>query len=174
MAKTLAHQLNGNKSVHVDFTNRRTEQIRIVLNNHTIPYANATKYSGMNLDINLRWKSILEKYVRTKSQIKINELPPWCKGANSEPSKRNIFKLYRQVLKPGVQGLDFQVIVLGAQCGCASAINFEIIRRFQNKVLKYIVKTPSCIRNRDLHRNLCVKIIADEINKFAQNLRLAS
>ena len=73
---------------------------------------------------------------------------------------------YKQVLKP--------VWTYGIQLwGCASASNIEIIQRFQNKVLRNIVNAPWYIRNSDLHRDLGVEMVADEIRKFAQKHEFA-
>jgi hypothetical protein len=42
------------------------------------------------------------------------------------------------------------------------------MQRFQNKVLRNIVKAPWYIRNNDLHRDLEVDVVSSEIQRFAQ------
>jgi len=43
-----------------------------------------------------------------------------------------------------------------------------IIQRFQNKVLSNIVDAPWYIRIADLHRDLQMEMVTDEIRKFAK------
>jgi hypothetical protein len=58
----------------------------------------------------------------------------------------------------------------GAQLwGCSKPINFNIIQRFQNKVLRGIVDAPWYVRNSDLHRDLNIESVLD-IKKMEQNL----
>ena len=45
--------------------------------------------------------------------------------------------------------------------------NAQVIQTFQNKVLRCIVNAPWYIRNDDLHRDLQVELIEDEIKKHA-------
>lgn len=64
--------------------------------------------------------------------------------------------LYRQDLKP--------VWTYGIQVwGCVKQNNTEIIQRFQNKVLQIIVSAPWYVRNNDLHRDLKVHTVTNEI-----------
>jgi hypothetical protein len=46
--------------------------------------------------------------------------------------------------------------------------NLDIIKKFQNKVLRNIVNTPSYVRTNDLHRDLEVEVVSNEIQRFAQ------
>ena len=46
--------------------------------------------------------------------------------------------------------------------------NIGIIQRFQNKVLKNIVDAPRYIRNADLHRDLQMETVTNEIGKFVK------
>jgi hypothetical protein len=53
--------------------------------------------------------------------------------------------------------------------GCASESNIQVIQRYQNKVLKYIVNAPWYVRNSDLHRDLGIETVTDIITKFAKS-----
>lgn len=152
-------RLNENKSVHVNFTNKHTGQMPITINNHIIPYANMAKYLGMNLDAKLRWKEHIKKK-REELNLKYRKLY-WLLGRHSELSIRNKLMVYKQVLKP--------VWTYGIQLwGCACSSNINIIQRFQNKVLRGIVNAPWYVRNSDLHRDLGVEMVADEVKHFAK------
>jgi hypothetical protein len=45
--------------------------------------------------------------------------------------------------------------------------NFQVVQRYQNKVLKSIVNAPRYVRNSDLHRTLRIETVTDIIAKFA-------
>ena len=69
--------------------------------------------------------------------------------------------LYKQILKP--------VWTYGIQLwGCTKQSNIDIIQRFQNKVLRNIVDAGWYIRNADLHRDLQMKTVTNEIANFAK------
>jgi hypothetical protein len=48
-------------------------------------------------------------------------------------------------------------------------MNIQVIQRFQNKVLKCIVKAPWYIRNNDLHQDLRIETVTDIITKLANS-----
>jgi hypothetical protein len=52
--------------------------------------------------------------------------------------------------------------------GCMKQSNTDSIQRFQNKVLSKIVDAPWYIRNADLHRDLQMEMVTNEMGKFAQ------
>jgi len=52
--------------------------------------------------------------------------------------------------------------------GCTKQSNIDIIQRFQNKVLGNIVDAPWYMRNADLHRDLQMEMVTNEIGKFAK------
>ena len=84
----------------------------------------------------------------------------WLIGKNSELSIENKLLLYQQVLKP--------VWTYGIQLwGCTKKSNIKMIQTFQNKVLRGIVKAPWYIRNDDLHRDLNMQTVHEEIKKRA-------
>ena len=65
-------KLNESKSVHINFTNRNIEVIRININGQMVPYANTAKYLGMTLDTKLKWKEHVKKKKR-RDEGKIQE-----------------------------------------------------------------------------------------------------
>jgi hypothetical protein len=153
-------KLNESKSVHINFTNKRTAQRPVFINGTQLPYANTAKYLGMTLDAKLRWKEHIKKK-RDELNIKFRKLY-WLLGRNSELSIHNKIILYKQVLRP--------VWSYGIQLwGCASASNIQMIQRFQNKVLKCIVNAPWYIRNSDLHHDLEIETVTDTIARCANS-----
>lgn len=50
----------------------------------------------------------------------------------------------------------------------ASQSNIGVIQRFQNKVLRNIVNAPWVARNADLHRDLNIDFMTNEIKRHAQ------
>jgi len=54
------------------------------------------------------------------------------------------------------------------QWGCTKQSNTDTIHRFQNKILSNIVDALWYIRNADLHRDLQMEMVTNEIGKFAK------
>jgi hypothetical protein len=85
----------------------------------------------------------------------------WLIGRNSSLSIHNKLLLYKQILKPfWTYGIQLW--------GCTKQSNVDIIQRFQNKVLRNIVKAPWYVRNNDLHGDPEVDVVSSEIQRFAQ------
>lgn len=151
-------KLNETKSAHVNFTYQQANWIPIEINSNQVPYANTAKYLGMTLDAKLKWKEHIKKK-KDELNIKFRKMY-WLLGRNSELSVHNKLLLYRQILKP--------VWTYGIQLwGCTKKSNAKIIQTFQNKVLRCIVNAPWYIRNDDLHRDLQMEEISEEIKKHA-------
>lgn len=91
-------QLNGSKSIHVNFTNKKIQNIPIIIDSLAIPYANEAKYLGMTLDARLRWKEHVKKK-KKELDIKYRKMH-WLIGRRSELNTHNKMLLYKQVLKP--------------------------------------------------------------------------
>jgi len=150
--------LNETKSTHINFTYKRITPIPIRLNGVAIPYSNTAKYLGMTLDVKLKWKAHV-KIKKEELKIKYNKLY-WLLGRNSELSVTNKLLIYKQVLKP--------VWTYGIQLwGCTKTTNVKPIQTFQNKVLRGVVNAPWYIRNSDLHRDLNINLVTDEIKRYA-------
>lgn len=151
--------LNETKSVQINFTNQRTNPIPLYVNDQLVPYANTAKYLGMTLDAKLRWKEHVKKK-KSELELKYRKMY-WLLGRNSELTIHNKLLLYKQILKP--------VWTYGIQLwGCTKKTNLEIIQRFQNKVLRGIVNAPWYIRNTDIHRDLKILTVEEEIQIHAQ------
>lgn len=92
-------KLNKDKSVLINFTNKRVKSLPVYLNNKTIPYANTAKYLGMNLDAKLHWKEHIKKK-REEINIKYNKML-WLLGRRSQVSIGNKVLIYNQLNQYG-------------------------------------------------------------------------
>lgn len=152
-------KLNNTKSVHVNFTNKPTSNLPIYIDNLQIPYSNNAKYLGMTLDAKLRWNEHVKKKC-DELNIKWSKLK-WLIGRKSVLSIENKILVYNQQLKP--------IWLYGLQLwGCTYQKNLDQVQKFQNKVLRSIVNAPWYIRNVDLHRDLGVRTVAEEILNIAR------
>jgi hypothetical protein len=150
--------LNETKSTHVIFTNLKICSKPVAINGKQIPFANTAKYLGMTLDARLRWKEHIKKK-KAELNFKFRKMY-WLLGRHSELSIQNKLLLYQQVLKP--------IWTYGIQLwGCTKKSNIKMIQIFQNKVLRSIVNAPWYIRNDDLHRDLNIETVYEEIKKRA-------
>lgn len=156
-------KLNESKSVHVNFTLKRIErQPHVTLNNIEVPLENKAKYLGMTLDTKLHWKEHV-KIKRKELDLKYSNLY-WLIGHFSNLSCYNKILIYNQILKP-VWRYGIQIF------GCASQAHLKLIQTFQNKVLRNIVNAPWYVRNSDLHRDLKIPTVNEEIGKYARKHR---
>ena len=104
----------------------------------------------MTLDAKLRWKAHIRKKLKYRKMYRLM-------GRGSALSINNKLMLYKQILTDGLQ-----------LWGCTKQSNTDIIQRFENKVLSNIVDASWCIRNGDLHRDLQMERVTNEIGKFAK------
>ena len=85
-------KINGDKSVHVNYTLRKTAYIPVTLNQEIIPQKDSAKYLGMHLDSRLNWKHhVRQKKLQIKQ--KMHKLY-WLVGRHSEvdlTSKRLLY-----------------------------------------------------------------------------------
>ena len=152
-------KINGDKSVHVNYTLRKTENIQIVLNQTPIPQKDSAKYLGMHLDSRLNWKHhVYQKKIQIKE--KMRKLY-WLVGPRSELTIENKRLLYVAIIKP--------IWIYGIQLwGCASKSNIDIIQRCQNIALRTITAAYRFERNNAIHRDMMLPTVADEIQRFAR------
>ena len=77
----------------------------------------------------------------------------------------NKLLLYKQILKP--------IWTYGIQlCGCTKQSNVKIIQTLQNKVLRNIINAPWYINNINIHKDLKVESVYNEIKKFASSEKM--
>lgn len=152
-------KLNETKSVHVNFTNKKINNLPIYMNGSVVPYANTAKYLGFTLDAKLKWKEHVKKKVE---ELKINlRKMNWLFSPNSGLTLQNKLLLYQQILKPKW--------TYGSQIwGCTAKTNLNLIQTFQNKVLRQITNCPWYARNSDIHRDLHISTVKEEIKYYAQ------
>lgn len=152
-------KLNHTKSIHINFTNKCTLNTPVYIDEFQIPFSNNAKYLGMTLDAKLRWKEHVKKKCE-ELNIKWAKLK-WLIGRKSALSIENKILIYNQQLKP--------IWLYGIQLwGCTRKKNVTSIQTFQNKVLRSIVNAPWYIRNKDIHRDLGIKLVAEEIKNVAK------
>ena len=153
-------KLDETKSVHVNFTLKNIfSQPHVTLNNIIVPLDNKAKYLGMTLDAKLRWKEHV-KIKRKELDLKYRDLY-WLIGRNSSLSIYNKILIYNQILK--------SIWLYGIKIfGCAKEVHLKSIQTFQNKVLRNIVNAPWFIRNSDLHRDLKISLVNEEIRTYAR------
>lgn len=153
-------KLNSSKSVHVNFTNKVINYKPLYIDGVQIPYSNTAKYLGMTLDAKLHWKEHVKKK-KEELQLKSRKMN-WLIGKRSNLSVHNKLMLYKQILKPiWTYGIPIW--------GCAKNNIINIIQRFQNKVLRTILNAPWYVRNSDIHRDLKINTVADEIRIKAED-----
>ena len=147
---------NESKSVHVTFTLKHETCPPITLNSQPIPQSEEAKYLGIHLDKRLTWKT----HIFTKRKalgIRLRNLY-WLFLPNSKLSLENKILIYKTILKP--------VWAYGIQLwGTASNSNIEILQRFQSKVVRRIINAPFYVTNDQIHRDLKLTTIQEEISR---------
>ena len=82
-------------------------------------------------------------------------------GRKSCFSTFNKVLIYKQVLQPcWMYGIQLW--------GCSKNSNFNLIQKFQNKLLREIVNAPWYIRNADIHRDLRLDMVSEVRKKMAK------
>lgn len=143
----------------MNYTNKRLiNPPTLNISGTVVPYENNAKYLGMTLDTKLRWKEHVKKK-RTELGLKYRQ-HYWLLGRNSQLAIHNKILIYNQVIKP--------IWLYGIQLwGCTKETNIRIIQTFQNKVLRNMVNAPWYVRNQDIHRDLGIPMVTEEIKRFA-------
>lgn len=145
---------NETKSANITFTLKKGICPRVTLNNLEIPQTDQIRYLGLHLDKRLTWKThIFTK--RKQLGLQIRKLY-WLIGRRSQLSLTSKLTLYKALLKP--------IWTYGIQLwGTASHSNIEILQRFQNKMLRMITNAPWYVTNEQLHHDLQVNTVKQEI-----------
>jgi hypothetical protein len=130
----------------------------VTLNGVMIPQANDTKYQGMHLDKGLTWR----KHNSTKRKqlgLKFRQMY-WLLGRNSRLALDNKLLLYKAILKP--------VWTYGIQLWrTASNSDIEILQRFQNTVLRFLVNEPWYVPNGLIHSDLKLPTVREVVTKLS-------
>jgi len=88
----------------------------------------------------------------------------WIIGRKSKLSLENKLLIYKTILK--------SIWTYGIYLwGIASNSNIEILRRFQNKVLRSTVNAPWYVQNTILHTDLQIPTVKAEITNFSTKYR---
>jgi len=126
------------------------------LNNTQIPQVNDVTYLGVHLDRRLTWRRHIE---RKKVYLKLKASSfHWILNARSPLRVDYKVLLYNSTLKP--------IWTYGSQLwGNASWSNIDIIQRVQSKIMRTITGAPWYIRNQNIHRDLSILTVKDEIDK---------
>lgn len=154
-------EINEEKTVQVIYTTKRNYKPQdITINNKKIILDNSAKYLGILIDNKLTWKPhIIQK--RNQIKNKFRQLY-WLLGNKSKLSIQNKLLIYKSTIKP--------IWTYGIQIwGTAAKSNIDIIQRLQSKILRTIVNAPWYITNEDIHRDLKIPSIKDEIKKHSRN-----
>ena len=147
-------RVNELKSKHVTFALRMGNCPPVTLNNISIPQSDYVTYLGIHLDRRLTWRRHIEAK-RLHMKLKAASLH-WLLNHQSKLSLDNKVILYKTVIKP--------VWTYGIQLwGTASNTSIDIIQRAQSKILRSIVGAPWYIRNENIHRDLNIPLVKDEI-----------
>lgn len=153
---------NVSKSVHVTFTLRRENCSPVTLNGAQLSHRDTVKYLGMYLDRRLTW----QKHIKTKREeinLKYKGLY-WLTGRNSKLAIDNKLLIYNFIIKP--------IWTYGIQLwGSASASNIMIIQRVQNYILKHISNAPWFIKTSEIHENLHMPTVKEEIAKHGESYK---
>jgi len=124
--------------------------------NTHIPKVNDVTYFGVHLDRRLTWRRHIE---RKKVHLKLKAISfHWILNARSPLRLDYKALLYNSTLKT--------IWTYGSQLwGNASSSNIDIIQRVQSKILQTITGVPCYIRNQNIHRDLSIFTVKDEIDK---------
>ena len=146
--------VNASKCVHITFTLRRESCPPIRINNVQIPEQDKVRYLGIHLDRRLTWTRHIESKV---TQIKLKSAQiHWLIGPKSALDLDYKVLLYKAVIKP--------IWLYGIQLwGTASSSNIEKLQRRQSKLLRIITGAPWYVRNSNIHKDLNIPTIREEI-----------
>ena len=152
--------VNATKCVHITFTLRRESCPPIRINNIQIPEQDKVRYLGIHLDRRLTWSRHIESKL-TQMKLKSSQIH-WLIGPRSALDLDYKVLLYKAIIKP--------IWLYGIQLwGSASSTNIEKIQRRQSKLLRIITGAPWYVRNSNIHRDLNIPTIREEIKNSCIN-----
>lgn len=155
-------KININKCQHVTFTLNKSDCPPVTYKGELIPRASHVRYLGLYLDRRLTFKDHIDKK-RKELDIKRKKFY-YILNRNSPLSLKNKLLIYKVMLKP-----------IWTYClplwGLASSSNIEKIQRFQNITLRVCTGAPNFLSNEDLHKDLSLTTVQEEIHKVAERHR---
>jgi len=149
-------KLNEQKCKHITFTLNRQTCPSLSLNNAQIRQVNDVTYLAVHLDRRLTWRRHIERK-KVHLELKASSFH-WIFNACSPLRLDYKVLLYNSTLKP--------IWTYGSQLWRkASSSNIDLIQRVQLKILRTITEAPWYIRNQNIHRDLGILTVKDEIDK---------
>ena len=110
----------------------------------------------MHLDRRLTWQRHLEAK-QTQAKLQFSKLY-WMLGKNSKLSIDHKILIFNMIIKP--------IWCYGIQLwGTASKSSIEKIQKVQSKILRTICGAPWYVKNKNIHNDLKIDTINEEINK---------
>lgn len=151
-------KVNPSKCVHITFTLRRQNCPPITIDNVSIPEHVHVKYLGIHLDRRLTWSKHIESKI-TQIKLKSAQLH-WLLSPNSALDLEYKVLLYKSIIKP--------IWTYGIQLwGTTCATNIQKLQRRQSKLLRQIVSAPWYVRNENIHKDLNIPTVRDEIERYS-------
>lgn len=153
-------KVNVSKCMHITFTLRRGNCPPIKINGVTVPEHSSVKYLGIHLDRRLTWAHHIAAKI-TQIKLRTAQLY-WLIGPKSTLDLELKLLLYKSVLKP--------IWLYGIQLwGTASPSNVEKLQRRQSRLLRIITGAPWYMRNSNIHKDLKVPLVREEIKIASVN-----
>lgn len=153
-------KVNEEKSTHVTFTLNKLTCPPVTMNGIQIPQANEAKYLGVHLDRRLTWRKHIEMK-RGHIKLKVDKMH-WLMGKYSTLDLEYKLLLYNTVIKP--------IWSYGCQLWqSTSNSNIDIIQRIQSKILRMITGAPWFVKNKNIHKDLSILTVKDELLKMRIN-----
>ena len=141
-------KINPEKSVHVNFTLKKSECSPLNFQGTPIPTSSDVKYLGIILDKRLTWGPHL-KAKRKKLNSRLHILRPILKSKMSIHTKNIV---YKSLIRP-VWAYAIQI------WGCAKPSQLRTIQAFQSIALRLVTSAPWYISNDTLHNDLKIETI---------------
>ncbi|GFW61168.1 RNA-directed DNA polymerase from mobile element jockey [Trichonephila clavipes] len=151
-------KINGDKTIAVLFTNRKTQPTPPTLYSTQLQWSQNTKYLGLTLDKKLTWKQHIIQ-TRDKFRRAQRAIFPLI-GRNSELNMYNELLLYTAVLRPN--------LTYGSPVwGYAADSNIKILEVAQNSLIRNIVKANRYARNIKIYEDIKILHFKAYIQKLA-------
>lgn len=156
-------KINCKKTQAILFTRKRIipDTGPIFINNTAIEWSEVVKYLGVFLDRKLLFKTHIERTLVKANTAKSQVFCLICK--NSKMNIKNKLLIYKLYIRP--------ILLYASPTWCiASKTNLNKLQTFQNKILRLILNAPWFIRNIQIHNDLQIKTIKEEITCHTQKL----